>query len=155
MHRQFLQQALELAAENAANGNGGPYGALIVCKGEIIAAAANAVTRDLDPTAHAEVQAIRQACRNLQNHQLAGCTLYSSCEPCPMCLGAIYWARLDCVYYACTRDDAAAAGFDDRFIYEQIALLPGERTIPMHYVEMSGAGMPFTAWKQNSVKKLY
>lgn len=154
MHRRYLQQAVELAIENVRC-NGGPYGALIVKQGEIIAACANGVTRDLDPTAHAEVLAIRHACRNLQDYQLTGCVLYTSCEPCPMCLGAIYWARLESVYYACSRDDAAAAGFDDRFIYEQIALLPGRRSIPMHYLELADAGLPFNVWQQNVAKKLY
>ncbi|MCK5190122.1 MAG: nucleoside deaminase, partial [Methylococcales bacterium] len=110
MHTQFLQQAIDLASENVIYQNGGPYGAIIVKQGEVIAASGNRVTADVDPTAHAEIMAIRLACKALNDFRLTGCTLYTSCEPCPMCLGAIYWARLDKVFFACNRVDAAEAG---------------------------------------------
>jgi guanine deaminase len=155
MHSQFLQLAIELAAKNVQTANGGPYGAVIVKNGEIIASSANCVTLNLDPTAHAEVMAIRLACEKVADFQLLGCTLYSSCEPCPMCLGAIYWARLQRVFFACTRQDAAAAGFDDRFIYDEIALLPEEREIQMQQIVLANAQLPFQLWAQQEVKKLY
>ena len=145
MHRDFLQQAVELARENVANG-GGPFGALVVRAGQIIAKGGNRVTANLDPTAHAEVVAIRNACERLADFQLTDCILYTSCEPCPMCLGAIYWARLHAVYFACNRFDAAAAGFDDSFIYDEIPLQPEQRKIAMHYLELPLAQSPFRAW---------
>ena len=120
MHRHFLQQAVDLAVENVANG-GGPFAALIVREGQVLATGCNQVTASHDPTAHAEITAIRAACLQMDDFELRGCTLYSSCEPCPMCLGAIYWARVTAVYYACNRIDASAAGFDDDFIYAEFA----------------------------------
>jgi guanine deaminase len=155
MHDAFLQQAIELAASNSNNGEGGPYGALIVKDNQVIAASANKVTYQLDPTAHAEILAIRQACQKVNNFKLTGCVLYTSCEPCPMCLGAIYWARLDKVYFASTRHDAAAAGFDDSFIYDQINLSPKQRTIPMLHIEMPYANRPFALWQTKTSKVLY
>lgn len=154
-HRDYLQQAIQLAADNASAGKGGPYGAVIVRDSHVIAASANQVTCTNDPTAHAEVVAIRTACQHLQSFQLSGCVLYSSCEPCPMCLGAIYWARLQKVYFACTRDDAASAGFDDRFIYTEIALAPADRKIPMQAVTLDDALLPFTLWKNLAAKVTY
>lgn len=145
MHSHFLQQAVDLASRNVADG-GGPFGAVIVKDEKIIAASGNRVTPNLDPTAHAEVLAIRAACQQLGNFQLNDCTLYTSCEPCPMCLGAIYWARLAEVYYACNRYDASQAGFDDSFIYDEIPKQPAERTIAMHYIELSTASQPFQEW---------
>jgi guanine deaminase len=155
MHEQFLQQAIDLAVENARTGLGGPYGAVIVKEGQMIAASANRVTRDLDPTAHAEIAAIRQACQKLSNYQLQGCVLYTSCEPCPMCLGAIYWTRLEKVYFACSRYDAAAANFDDSFIYDEIAIPPAQRHIAMLQLNLPNAGLPFTIWTQNENKLSY
>lgn len=155
IHQDFLQQAIQLAADNAASGRGGPYGAVIVRDGAVIAAAANQVTANRDPTAHAEIVAIRQACAKLQDFQLKDCILYSSCEPCPMCLGAIYWARLATVYYACSRDAAARAGFDDRFIYDEIAIAPDARRIPMLYLNCSDADAPFVAWHKLADKIAY
>lgn len=155
MHTRFLQRAIELAADNAASRAGGPYGAVIVKDQRIIAASSNQVTATLDPTAHAEMMAIRQACRHLNDFQLRDCTLYSSCEPCPMCLGAIYWARLEKVYYACSREDAAAAGFDDRFIYDEIALRPPERRIAMLQLEIENACRPFLLWNADAGKIPY
>lgn len=154
MHSEFLQQAVDLACDNVADG-GGPFGALIVKDNRIIASSGNRVTSNLDPTAHAEVMAIRQACQHLGDFQLTDCTLYTSCEPCPMCLGAIYWARLKQVYFACNRFDAAAAGFDDSFIYDEIPKPPVERNIAMHYISMAAAGSPFAAWDRLEGKIRY
>lgn len=117
-----LRRALKLACDNAKSGTGGPFGAVIAAGSEIVAEGVNSVTSDLDPTAHAEISAIREACRKLGRFSLQGYILYSSCEPCPMCLSAIYWARLDALYFAASREDAARAGFDDSFLYEQIPL---------------------------------
>ena len=155
MHKAFLQQAIDLAVENAKSGEGGPYGAVIVKDNQLIAASGNKVTSTLDPTAHAEVMAIRLACKKLNNFQLQGCILYSSCEPCPMCLGAIYWARLAKVYFACSRHDAAAANFDDSFIYDEISVLPHQRSIAMLHVNLSNAMQPFELWAKKSDKVLY
>lgn len=154
MHRDFLQQAVDLASENVANG-GGPFGALIVKDRQIIAASSNRVTINRDPTAHAEIMAIRAACQELSDFQLKECTLYTSCEPCPMCLGAIYWARLAEVYYACNHLDAARAGFDDSFIYEEIRKHPAERSIAMHHLQLSDAEKPFQDWKKLESKIRY
>ncbi|MBE0436161.1 MAG: nucleoside deaminase [Methylomicrobium sp.] len=154
-HSDYLQQAIDLAAENVESGQGGPYGALIVKENKIIAASGNQVTGRLDPTAHAEVMAIRMACQALNDFQLIGCTLYTSCEPCPMCLGAIYWARLDKVYYACSREDAAAAGFDDSFIYDEIPLPPAERRIVMLNLKHGNDLKPFELWNAKPDKILY
>jgi guanine deaminase len=154
-HSSYLQHAIDLAAENVESGQGGPYGALIVKENKIIAASGNQVTSRLDPTAHAEVVAIRMACQALNDFQLTGCTLYSSCEPCPMCLGAIYWARLDNVYYACSREDAAAAGFDDSFIYDEIPLPPNERRIVMLNLKQDNDLKPLELWNAKPDKILY
>jgi guanine deaminase len=155
MHTEFLQQAIDLAAENARSGQGGPYGAIIVKDNRLIAASGNQVTTTIDPTAHAEVMAIRLACKKLNDFQLHGCTLYSSCEPCPMCLGAIYWARLEKVYFACSRHDAAAANFDDSFIYDEISILPHERSIAMLHLNLPNATQPFNIWAEKRDKVLY
>lgn len=154
-HSDYLQQAIDLAAENVESGQGGPYGALIVKENKIIAASGNQVTSRLDPTAHAEVMAIRMACQAMNDFQLTGCTLYTSCEPCPMCLGAIYWARLDNVYYACSREDAAAAGFDDSFIYDEIPLPPNKRRILMLNLKQDNDLKPFELWNAKPDKILY
>lgn len=155
MHRHFLQQTIALAANNVVTGRGGPFAALIVKNGEIVAQGVNCVTALHDPTAHAEVQAIRQACKKLADFQLLGCTLYSSCEPCPMCLGAIYWARLAQVFFACSRTDAAAAGFDDSFIYEQINLVPSQRTLDMQALVVENPQLPFQMWQRQAGKIVY
>lgn len=154
-HEQFLQQAIELAVSNVSTGQGGPFGALIVKHNEVIAASANQVTQRLDPTAHAEILAIRLACQKLGDFQLKDCILYSSCEPCPMCLGAIYWTRLAEVYFACSRYDAAAAQFDDSFIYDEIALLPAQRRIAMRHINLTNALQPFESWAAQIDKKRY
>jgi guanine deaminase len=155
LHTEFLRQAIDLAVENAKSGEGGPYGAVIVKDNQLIAASGNKVTSAVDPTAHAEVMAIRLACKMLNDFQLQGCTLYSSCEPCPMCLGAIYWARLEKVYYACSRQDAAAANFDDSFIYDEISVPPHQRRIAMLHLNLPNAMRPFDIWAEKSDKVLY
>jgi len=141
--------------ENAKSGQGGPYGAIIVKDNRLIAASGNKVTSTIDPTAHAEVMAIRLACKELNDFQLPGCILYSSCEPCPMCLGAIYWARLAKVYFACSRHDAAAANFDDSFIYDEISVLPHQRRIAMLHLSLPDAMQPFNIWAEKIDKVLY
>jgi tRNA(Arg) A34 adenosine deaminase TadA len=127
--KEFMRRAIELAQNGVDDNDGGPFGAIVVKDGAIVGEGCNQVTSTNDPTAHAEVVAIRAACRNLNSFQLAGCVIYTSCEPCPMCLGAIYWARPSLMYYACSREDAARAGFDDDFIYEEIALPIEQRRI--------------------------
>lgn len=155
MHAQFLAQAVALAAENARSGQGGPFGAIIVKDGQIIATSGNLVTHNQDPTAHAEISAIRLACAKLGDFQLSGCILYTSCEPCPMCLGAIYWSRLAKVYFACNRFDAAAVNFDDSFIYDEIALEPTARHIPMLPIQLPDAMLPFKIWSEKTDKLVY
>ena len=154
MNESLMQQAIDLAIDNVRRG-GGPFGALVVKDGIVIAAGANQVTRSNDPTAHAEVVAIREACRVLGDFQLSGCDLYTSCEPCPMCLGAIYWARPARVFFAATHDDAAASGFDDSFIYRQIALPHSERSIPMIRVVSENSLRPFQDWVNQANKTEY
>lgn len=148
-HDNFLRRTIELALASVADGIGGPFGAVIVRGGSIIAEGANRVTQAVDPTAHAEVVAIREACRILNSFQLDDCTIYTSCEPCPMCLGAIYWARLREVCFAASREDAAAAGFDDSLIYNEIPLAPSERRIRMRHIVCPDAAAPFRAWAGN------
>jgi guanine deaminase len=154
MHQSFLNQAIELAVDNVRRG-GGPFAALVVRDGVVIATGCNQVTRSNDPTAHAEVVAIREACRVLGSFQLEGCDLYSSCEPCPMCLGAIYWARPAHVFFAASAEDAAAAGFDDAFIYREIQIPPSERTIPMLHIVDGHFARPFEAWVNKADKTVY
>jgi guanine deaminase len=154
MHAGFLQQAVVLACDNVAHG-GGPFGALVVKDGRVIASSGNRVTPNLDPTAHAEIMAIRLACQYLADFQLTDCILYTSCEPCPMCLGAIYWARLKAVYFAANRFDAAVAGFDDSFIYDEIPKHPLERSIVMRHLQLNDAGTPFEAWNRLADKTRY
>ncbi len=146
MDQTFLQHAEQLACDNVTASQGGPFGALIVKGQQIVATGVNTVTYGNDPTAHAEINAIRSACSNLNSFQLKGCILYSSCEPCPMCLAAIYWARLDRVFFSSNRNDAAAAGFDDEFIYQQLALAPGQRAIPMEELRTTNSQQPLKLW---------
>lgn len=153
-HQKFLQRSIVLATENVAN-SGGPFGALIVKDGVVIAEGVNRVTATKDPTAHAEVVAIRRACEALGNFQLDGCILYTSCEPCPMCLGAIYWARPDAVYFAATQHAAAAVGFDDAFIYEEILLPPAQRHPPFIHMPLPEDKASFEAWTQQQGKTAY
>lgn len=144
-----------MAIENVECGRGGPFAALVVKEGRVLAAGTNQVTSTNDPTAHAEVVAIREACRALGSFQLPGCEIYTTCEPCPMCLGAIYWARPARVYFAGTREDAAAAGFDDSFIYEQTSLPWPERRIPMVPLLREDARRAFQAWVEKPDKTAY
>lgn len=143
-----MARAIELAIENVRSGAGGPFAAMVVCEGDIIGEGTNRVTSLNDPTAHAEVLAIRAACKALNTFQLDGCDLYTTCEPCPMCLGAIYWARLSRVFYAATAADASAAGFDDAFISTQISLPPAERKIPFQEMMRTESLACFRAWAQ-------
>ena len=150
----FMREAIKLSAESVRSG-GGPFGAVIVRDGEIIARGENRVTVCNDPTAHAEVSAIREAAARLGTYDLSGCELYSSCEPCPMCLGAIYWARLDKLYYAGTRADAANVGFDDAHIYEELPLEPSQRELPTETLLREEAQRVFEAWAEKTDKKEY
>ncbi|MFB6278782.1 MAG: nucleoside deaminase [Salinibacter sp.] len=142
----FLREAIEMAVQNVTTGQGGPFAALVARDGTVLGRGTNVVTTLNDPTAHAEVTAIRRACDAEDHFELTGCTLYATCEPCPMCLGAAYWARLDQVYYAATREDAADAGFDDHYIYEELATPPSDRRIPMEQTLQDQAQRPFDAW---------
>ena len=152
--KELMRRAIELSINSVKNG-GGPFGAVIAKDGEIIAEASNSVTIDNDPTAHAEVNAIRKATAKLGTFDLRGCEVYTSCEPCPMCLGAIYWARLDKIYYANDRKDAAKIGFDDDFIYQEIPLLPADRHKPMEMFLREEAIKAFEAWEATSDKTEY
>ena len=151
---KFMQQAIDLSIDNVANG-GGPFGAVIARDGEIIATGTNRVTADCDPTAHAEVNAIRAACTKLKSFKLTGCTIYTSCEPCPMCLSAIYWAGIECIFYGNTKQDAKQINFDDSFIYDQIALDYSERSIPCINIMREQALAGFRAWTAKVDKILY
>ena len=154
-HEQWMHEAVELAREGMQQNGGGPFGAVVVTNGKIIGRGCNQVTTLLDPTAHAEIIAIRAACDVLQRFELRGCDLYTSCEPCPMCLAAIYWARLDRVFYGCTRTDAAAAGFDDEFIYQQIPLESSARALPMAQIGRETAVRLFQDWALKADKIRY
>lgn len=151
----FMRQAIDLAAANLISLKGGPFGAVVVKDGRIVGRGANAVTSSNDPTAHAEVMAIRDACKNLNTFQLDGCEIYSSCEPCPMCLGAIYWARPSKLYFAAGRQDAANAGFDDSYIYEQIPLPANQRDIVTKQFLTEEAVVVFNDWVKMEQKTPY
>jgi tRNA(Arg) A34 adenosine deaminase TadA len=153
--KKMMERAVALALQNMQSGEGGPFGAVVVKDGKIIAEGNNRVLADNDPTAHAEVVAIRRACAALGSFQLTDCEIYSSCEPCPMCLGAIYWARPARLYYACTRHDAAEIGFDDAFIYHEIALPLDQRQIPFVACPHHGALDAFRQWQEKGNKTLY
>jgi guanine deaminase len=155
MPPDFMKRAIALALENVRSGSGGPFAALIVKEGRILAEGTNRVTSTNDPTAHAEVVAIREACRVLADFQLTGCDLYTTCEPCPMCLGAIYWVRPGRVFYAATAADAAGAGFDDAFIYDELRIAPAGRRIPMTQLLRDDSLAIFSAWKQQQNKTPY
>ena len=150
-----MQRAIALALENVRSGNGGPFAALIVKENRVIAEGTNRVTSTNDPTAHAEIVAIREACRALADFQLTGCDLYTTCEPCPMCLGAIYWARPARIFYAANAADAAAAGFDDAFIYDELKIPPAARSIAMTQLLRDDSLRIFSAWSQQENKKPY
>jgi guanine deaminase len=153
--QSFMRQAIDLAAANLISLKGGPFGAVVVKDGRIVGRGANAVTSSNDPTAHAEVMAIRDACKNLNTFQLDGCEIYSSCEPCPMCLGAIYWARPSKLYFAAGRQDAANAGFDDSYIYEQIPLPANQRDIITKQFLTEEAVVVFNDWIKMEQKNPY
>jgi tRNA(Arg) A34 adenosine deaminase TadA len=143
---EFLRRAIALATENVVSGKGGPFGALIVRDGQIVGEGANSVTATNDPTAHGEVNAIRAACKALGTFTLAGCALYTSCEPCPMCLSASYWARLDAIYYGSSAADAARAGFDDAFLYAEFCKDQSARSLPSKQLLGHEAWASFAAW---------
>lgn len=150
-----MKRALELAVDNVRTSQGGPFGAVVALDGRIVGEGANRVTSLIDPTAHAEVMAIRAACRTLSRFELRSCEIYTSCEPCPMCLGAILWARLDRIYFASTRDDAAAAGFDDSAFYDEMASTPGMRRIPMTPLLREEGRRAFDEWERKADKDRY
>ncbi len=153
-HEEFMREAIRLSIQNV-NENGGPFGAVIVKNGEIIATGVNRVTSNNDPTAHAEVNAIREASKKLGTFDLQGCEIYSSCEPCPMCLGAIYWARLDKLYFANTKQDAKEIDFDDSFIYEELELSIENRKIPTTQILREEALEAFNSWRDKTDKIEY
>jgi len=155
MKEEFMKEAIRLSLEKMSEGLAGPFGAVVVKEGRIVGRGWNQVVAAEDPTAHAEIVAIREACRALNHHQLAGCEIYASCEPCPMCLGAIYWARLDRLWYAATRHDAAAAGFDDAFIYEELGRAPDRRRLRAVQILRADALNAFDAWRANPDKTPY
>jgi len=150
-----MERAIALSLENVRAGSGGPFATLVVRNGSVVAEGTNQVTATLDPTAHAEVVAIRKACQALKNFQLSDCELYTTCEPCPMCMGAIYWARVAKVYYANTRADAAKIGFDDSFIYDQLVMPLEARKIPMIPMMRDQALEAFREWEKSQTKTRY
>ena len=147
---KFMQRAIELSRGNMMAGNGGPFGAVVVRNGKIVGEGWNKVTSTNDPTAHAEVEAIRDACKKLSSFELKDCEIYTSCEPCPMCLSAIYWARIGRIYYGNTRDDAAAIGFDDEFLYREIVKPMAQRSVPIEPLLRNEALVVFTEWTAKS-----
>jgi guanine deaminase len=153
--KKFLEKAIELSRQGMLSGNGGPFGCIVVLGDKVVGEGSNMVTSTNDPTAHAEVVAIRNACENLGTYQLTGCEIYTSCEPCPMCLGAIYWARPDRVFYSNTREEAAAIEFDDDFIYNEINAAMPDRKIPFIYMPHPDAKAVFEAWRSFEGKKKY
>jgi tRNA(Arg) A34 adenosine deaminase TadA len=152
--RELLLKAIELARANVQAG-GGPFGAVIVLDGEVVGEGTNRVTTSNDPTAHAEVVAIREACQKLQRFSLAGAQIFTSCEPCPMCLGAIHWARLDKIYYAATREDAARIGFDDDLLYRELALPIAQRAVPLEQSARTEAVAMMQEWQSNPARVPY
>jgi tRNA(Arg) A34 adenosine deaminase TadA len=153
--KKFMQRAIELSRSALDRSDGGPFGCVVVKNGKIIGEGSNRVTRENDPTAHAEVVAIRNACRNMGDFQLTECEIYTSCEPCPMCLGAIYWARPKVVYFANTKEDAAKVDFDDDFIYREIQIDPDHRVIPMLHHPEKAAKDVFSDWSQKEDRIKY
>jgi len=150
-----MREAIQLADDSVRNGHGGPFGCVVVRQGKVVARGTNRVTSTNDPTAHAEVMAIREACQNLKTFKLADCELYTSCEPCPMCLSAIYWAHIPTLYYGNTRADAAAIGFDDDFIYQQMPLPPEKRSVRMTPLLRDETLATFKVWANKADKVLY
>ena len=154
-HPEFMQQAIALATENVTHGRGGPFGAVVVKDGTVIATGANQVTASNDPTAHAEVVAVRNACQFLGTFQLAGCDVYSSCEPCPMCLAALYWSRCRAIYYGNDAAEAAKAGFDDSFLYEEVRKPLNQRSIPIERLLADEARSSFEHWQTSPYRVNY
>ena len=154
-HETFIRKAIDLACQNVERNEGGPFGAVIVKDGEIIAEGINQVTNRNDPTAHAEIMAIREACARIGSHQLEDCVIYSSCEPCPMCLGAIYWARPKALYFSASREDAADAGFDDSMIYGEFQRDQDDRRIKTIRIKTTQTLEPFRKWEISDIKKRY
>ncbi|MCF6319842.1 MAG: nucleoside deaminase [Proteobacteria bacterium] len=155
MNKEFMRQAIALSIDNVKQNKGGPFGAVVVKDGKVIATGANCVTSDSDPTAHAEVTAIRNACKELGTFQLDDCEIYTSCEPCPMCLGAIYWARPKAVYYGNTKADAAEINFDDQFIYDELDLPLNKRNLKIKQLLRDEALVAFQLWQKNTEKTTY
>ncbi|MBD3418722.1 MAG: nucleoside deaminase [Chitinivibrionales bacterium] len=155
MDKHYLRMAIELAATHSASGENGPFGAVLVNNGKIVGTGWNRVVQSKDPTAHAEIVAIREACAALQSFSLEKCTLYTSCEPCPMCLSAIYWARIERIVFAGTKEDAARAGFDDAFIYREIGKACADRSLPILHLLRNEAKAVFEAWRRNPSKRSY
>ncbi len=155
MQKQFMDEAIALAKQGVEGGHGGPFGAVVVKGGVVIGRGFNKVTSCNDPTAHAEVTAIREACQTVKHFSLEGCEIYTSCEPCPMCLGAIYWARLSAIYCAATRKDAAANGFDDEYFYQEIAKAPQQRQLHCEFVANTGIQAVFNVWSAKEDKVEY
>ena len=153
--QDWMREAIALAIQNVRTERGGPFGALVVRDGKLIASGVNSVTATNDPTAHAEMVAIRNACRDLGAFQLVGCEIYSSCEPCPMCLGAIYWARPERFYFACSKQDARACGFDDAMIYDELSRAPAERAIAGRSLLREEGLAAFEEWARSPVKVRY
>lgn len=154
-HHEFMRRAIQLSIENVESHAGGPFGAVVVREGVIVGEGSNKVTSSNDPTAHAEIEAIRAACRKLGTFELTGATIYTSCEPCPMCLSAIYWARIGEIYYANTKQDASAIKFDDAFIYEEIAKAIDRRSVPMSQLMRDEALEAFAKWNADSTRVNY
>jgi guanine deaminase len=154
-HSKFMEKAIRVSQQMMRAGKGGPFGAVVVCNGKIVATGHNQVTSTNDPTAHAEIVAIREACKKLKTFQLEDCELYTSCEPCPMCLSAIYWARIKRIYFGNTRQDAAKIGFDDDFIYQEIPLPLKDRKIAMKQLMRKEAMAAFDEWQNKIDKVLY
>jgi guanine deaminase len=152
---EFMARAVAISGEHMRKGLGGPFGAVVVKDGKIIGEGANQVTSSNDPTAHAEVVAIREACRTLGTFSLAGCEIYASCEPCPMCLASIYWARIEKAYFANNREDAAAIGFDDSFLYDEVAKPIDRRSLPLVHLPSTEAGSIFQEWRDKENKIPY
>lgn len=151
-HAEFMRLAITFSAKNVTENIGGPFGAVVVKDGEIVAGSGNKVTSTNDPTAHAEVSAIRLACAKLNTFDLSGCVIYTSCEPCPMCLGAIYWAKIDTIYYANTKVDAENIGFSDKFIYEELEKEMGNRSLPVVQLMRDEALEAFKLWEKSPMR---
>lgn len=153
--RQFMKEAIRLSIKGMDNNEGGPFGAVVVRNNEIIGRGNNRVTTDNDPTSHAEINAIRDACKNIGSFELTDCVIYTSCEPCPMCLSAIYWARIEKIYFGCSKVDAAAIGFDDNFIYEEFKKLSTDRSIETEQLDRTEAIEAFLKWENKTDKIKY